>query len=104
MGPAEKKLTFTDVINNEPLILVDFYAEWCGPCKMLKPILVEVKASLGDKAKIIKVDVDKNTQVASHYQVTGVPTLILFKYGKIVWRQSGVASPGALKQIIETNQ
>ena len=99
----DKRKTFSELIAAEPLVLVDFTAEWCGPCKMMKPILDEVKSAVGDQAKIIKVDVDKNNSAAMHYQVSGVPTLILFKKGKIVWRQSGVVQPAMLKQIIQAN-
>lgn len=99
----EKRKTFSELIADEPLLLVDFTAEWCGPCKMMKPILDQVKSEIGDKAKIIKVDVDKNNNAAMQYQISGVPTLILFKNGKVVWRQSGVVQPAALKQVIDSN-
>ena len=99
----ETRKSFSDLLATEPLMLVDFTAEWCGPCKMMKPILDEVKSAIGDQAKIIKIDIDKNNKAAMQYQITGVPTLILFKHGKIVWRQSGVVQPSMLKQVIQAN-
>lgn len=81
---------FQELINGEVPVLVDFYADWCGPCKMLAPILKEVAAELKGQVRVIKVDVDKNQQAAASYQVRGVPTLVLFVKGKVVWRQSGV--------------
>ena len=83
------KSSFNDIINSEIPVLVDFSAEWCGPCKMQAPVLKQVKEELGDKIKIIKIDVDKNQQVSANYNVRGVPTMLLFKYGKQLWRQSG---------------
>ena len=91
---------FKKVINKEIPVLVDFHATWCGPCKMLAPILQDVKSELGENVSIIKVDVDKNPELANHYQVRGVPTLILFKKGENVWRQSGVLSKNDLIAVI----
>lgn len=97
------KSNFSDIIKGDTVTLVDFFADWCGPCKTLAPILKSTKASLGDKVKIVKIDVDKNSELASNYQVKGVPTLILFKNGKQVWRQSGVVPEAELVKIIETH-
>tara|TARA_B110000967_G_scaffold81983_1_gene84709 strand:+ start:200 stop:493 length:294 start_codon:yes stop_codon:yes gene_type:complete len=83
-------MKFSEVINQEKPVLVDFFAEWCGPCKMMSPILKEVKDELKEKIAILKIDVDKNQALASKYQVRGVPTLVLYKERKQVWRQSGM--------------
>jgi thioredoxin 1 len=95
--------SFQEIINSNTPTLVDFSAEWCGPCKMMAPILKEAASMLGEEAKIIKVDVDKNQQAAAAYQVQSVPTLILFKKGEIKWRQSGVVQANQLVQIIRQN-
>jgi thioredoxin 1 len=91
---------FQNLIEGNKPVLVDFFAEWCGPCKMMAPILQEVKRNLGDQVTILKVDVDKNPQVAAQYQIQGVPTLMLFQEGQIKWRQSGVVPANQIQQKI----
>ncbi len=97
------KSNFKTIINSETPVLVDFFAEWCGPCKALAPILTEVKKELGDTIKIVKIDVDKNQPLANQYQVRGVPTMLLFKNGEQVWRQSGVLQKNEIITIINSN-
>ena len=92
--------SFSELISSEKPVLVDFSAEWCGPCKMLGPILKQVKDTVGDKAIIIKVDIDKNREAAMQFNIQGVPTLILFRNGEIKWRQSGVMPANMLVQVL----
>jgi thioredoxin 1 len=93
---------FKSIITSEVPVLVDFFADWCGPCKMLAPVLKSLKDDLGERIKIIKIDVDKNQQLAANYNVRGVPTMIIFKNGQQVWRQSGVLQKQELLRVIES--
>ncbi len=93
---------FDSIINSEKPVLIDFFATWCGPCKTLAPILKQVKDNLGERITILKIDVDKNQELASKYQVRGVPTMVLFQNGKLLWRESGVLSQDEIiKTILE---
>ncbi len=92
---------FQSLLKSDKPVLVDFFAEWCGPCKVQAPVLKEVKSEIGESARIIKIDVDKSPAIAQAYQISGVPTLILFRNGRPVWRQSGVASKKQLVDLIK---
>ena len=92
---------FSNIVNSDQLTLVDLFATWCGPCKMMHPVLEQLKEELGDKIRIIKLDVEKNESLSDLYRIQSVPTLMLFKKGDVIWRQSGTTSPGALKAVIE---
>lgn len=98
---STQPLTFSELISGNQPVLVDFFATWCGPCQMMQPILEDTARQLGEKIKIVKVDVDKNPLAASKFQVRGVPTLILFQKGQILWRQSGVVPAHQLVNTIE---
>src|SRR5665647_628200 len=94
---------FESLINDSRPVIIDFHAVWCSPCKMQSPILKEVASEFGDKIKVIKIDVDQNNEIAGRYNIQSVPTLIIFKNGKLVWRQSGVVSKSQLKSILMQN-
>jgi thioredoxin 1 len=101
MTMEQRTNSFNALIHGGKPVVVDFFAEWCGPCKMMKPILDEFKGMVGDRATVIKVDVDRNQQAAQAFGVRGVPTLAIFKDGKIVWRRSGVMSASELQRALE---
>ena len=100
MSTDIKQKSFSEIIKGDTPVLVDFYADWCGPCKMMNPILKELKKSVGNSIHILKIDTDKNPAAAINYNVRGIPTLILFKKGKILWQQSGVVQLNQLNSII----
>lgn len=93
--------SFEEHINGDKPVLVDFYADWCGPCKMMAPSIVEVKKKMGERAVVLKMDIDKNPAYASRYNIQSIPTLIIFQKGKIVWRQMGVVPAGAILKQLE---
>ena len=93
---------FQDIIAGDTPVLVDFFAEWCGPCKMMKPVLEELKKKMGNKIIILKIDIGKNISLSSEYRIQSVPTLVLWKQGEIIWRQSGALSLNELEQILSS--
>lgn len=103
METAEKKMTFQDMINQEKPTLVDFYADWCGPCKIMAPRLIELSGKVKGKSTVIKIEVDKNPNIAEFYQIHAIPTLVLFKNGKPIWRQAGVVAVDHLEKVILEN-
>lgn len=97
----EKRETFQQIIQGDKPVLVDFYADWCGPCKMMAPVIKQFAQEMGDRVRVLKIDVDRNPVAASNYNIQGVPTLILFKNGKILWQQAGVVPGMTLRQVVE---
>ena len=95
------KKSFSQIINGDKPVLIDFHATWCGPCKMLAPVIKQVKEKIGDSASIIKIDIDKNPTLATKLNVMGVPTLMVYKQGELKWRQSGVLSEGQILKVLE---
>lgn len=95
---------FKELINSDKPVLVDFYADWCGPCQMMKPVLSQLKEKIGGKATILKVDVDKNKAASTQYKIMGIPTFILFKKGKVMWRHSGVLSLKQLEDVVAKHE
>ncbi|MGB1404048.1 MAG: thioredoxin [Flavobacteriaceae bacterium] len=92
---------FKKILSDNKPVLLDFYADWCGPCKMMAPVLTQLKEKMGDRLRILKIDVDKNQSLAAQYQVMGVPTLVLMQHQNVVWKQSGVMDINTLEQTIE---
>nr|WP_294989435.1 thioredoxin [uncultured Sediminibacterium sp.] len=93
--------SFEKIISSEKPVLVDFYADWCGPCRMMPPVLKEVKDRLGDQVQVFKVNVDEHADVAAHFQVSSIPTLMIFKKGQLLWRETGVKNAGQLQQLLQ---
>lgn len=102
--PGTEKESFADIIKSNQLVLVDFYATWCGPCRIMHPILEQLEEEVGDSVRVVKVDVDQNEAIARQYRIQSIPTLMLFKGGEVVWRQSGIMRLNALKKVIEHHQ
>lgn len=94
---------FNEIINGDTPVLVDFYADWCAPCRMMTPIMQQVSTEMGEKVRVIKIDVDKNEDVARKYQIQGIPTMILFKNGKAVWQGVGVMQADQIKAMVQKN-
>jgi len=101
METTNKRESFGEIINGSTPVLVDFFAEWCGPCKLMKPVLEELHIRMGKKLRILKIDIDKSPAVANNLQIQSVPTLMLFQHGKPLWRKSGVVPATQLEKIIE---
>ena len=97
----KKKIKFNELINGDKPVLVDFSAEWCGPCKAMAPVLRDVAKKMGERVKIVKIDVDKNRSIAGKLKITGVPTFVLYRKGEVLWRQSGMVSGQQLVDVIE---
>jgi thioredoxin 1 len=100
MATPNKPETFVEIINGNTPVLVDFYADWCGPCKTMAPILKDFAAQMGDRVRVIKIDVDKNAKVAETYRIQSIPTLLLFQKGQVKWRQTGVVPKKQLELVV----
>jgi len=101
--PEPSKQNFSEIIKGEIPVLVDFHADWCGPCKMMAPVIEQFSQEVGNQVRVLKVDVDRNPKAAAAYQIQGVPTFILFKKGNIVWRQSGTVPLHTLRQVVSSH-